>query len=76
MEGGLEREESDIVKETEQREDSSLKRGTSKISRALVCHFMSSELCFYLNISGHTEAIQRRKGTLQGKKVNDLTVIF
>merc|ERR550517_2323263 len=33
--GGLEREESDIVKEPEQREDSSLKRGTSKISRAL-----------------------------------------
>ena len=34
----LEAEESDIVKEPEgPREDSSLKRGASKISRALVC---------------------------------------
>ena len=36
------REESEIVKEPEGREDSSLKRGTSKISRALVCHYKIS----------------------------------
>ena len=38
-------EESDIVKEPEgAREDSSLKRGASKISRALVCqNYMISE---------------------------------
>ena len=55
MGGGLlEKEESENVKEPEQRddssfksegrEDSSLKRGTSKISRALVCHLMKSQL--------------------------------
>ena len=36
-----EEEERDIVKEPGAREDSSLKRiGTSKISKALVCHYL------------------------------------
>ena len=36
-----EEEEEDIVKEPGAREDSSLKRiGTSKISKALVCHYL------------------------------------
>ena len=36
-----EEEEKDIVKEPGAREDSSLKRiGTSKISKALVCHYL------------------------------------
>ena len=45
-----EREESEIVKEPEVREDSSLKRGTSKISRALVCHLMISDQSPYFKL--------------------------
>ena len=71
-----EEEEKDIVKEPGAREDSSLKRiGTSKISKALVCHyliFFNNELPHGndVNISGHTETIQRWEGTIQGEKVD------